>query len=117
MKMKDVELLPSGQEVLLQHPLIKANFSSLLFDFHFLYEQTMDVDHDEESIPEAKLAEVKTNLFTAFCYGAVTGTDTKSSFRRNFNLPEDALKKVAEKKSEIWTPDQDIKTTKPLSLV
>ena len=109
MKMSEVEIKTDVKERLKKHPLIEVNYKSLIMDFNIIYKDVLDQDHPEE-MPKHHLEEIKSNLFSAFCYGAVSATDTSSNFRRNFNLPKDVMEKISKKK--IITPDNSIQVPK-----
>lgn len=111
--MSEVEILEGVKDQLMAHPLISVNYTSLEKDFSFLYKDTLEVDQPEE-VPEAALVEAKSNLFMAFCWGAVTATDGNSTFRRNFNLPKKVLEQMGKKK--IIGPNEGNRTKSGLIL-
>lgn len=105
MKMSEVLIKTDVEELLKSHPLVEVNYKSILSDFNIIYADILDQDHPEE-FPEAQLKEIKSNIFSAFCYGVVSATDLKSQFRLNFNLPKEVEKKIANK---LILPDSEIK--------
>lgn len=107
MKMSEVTIKEDVEKLLKAHELIKVNYNSIMSDFNIIYADVLNQDHPEE-LPKEQLQEIKSNIFSAFCYGVVVATDTKSTFRQNFNLPKSVQEKIANK---LILPDKEIKTT------
>lgn len=86
------------------HSLIKANFPSMKADFERIYVETLEADQPEH-VSEEVLMSMKTDMLMTFMWGMVAATDTNSTFRKNFNLPPELLKKIENK---IITPEKKI---------
>lgn len=106
MKMNEVDYDKDKITLLFEFPIIKANLPHIQKDFEVAYEKALDTDMPEH-VPEDYISKLKTDLFTAFCHGVRMATYTDSSYRNNFTLPEEVMKKMQNK---IILPDNEIKT-------
>lgn len=100
-KLIDVPYTQSTMDRLKEHELIAVNIPTLKADFHSVYKDVLD---QELAIPEEHCSKIKSDLFAAFCRGAVTATDTTSAFRKNFNLPKSVVEEM--NKPQIILPDK-----------
>jgi hypothetical protein len=103
-KLFDAPYVKETMDKLCEHELIKVNFGGLRQDFHRIYEGILE---QVVPLPPDHAGKIKSDLFAAFCRGAVVATDIQSAFRKNFNLPESVIEEIA--KPKIILPDSDIK--------
>jgi hypothetical protein len=104
MKMADINITEPVVEHLKAINLIRVNYDSLLVDFSKQYYDYMMFDHPPE-VPEGMLQEMKSNLFTAFCFGALIAVDPASTFRQNFTLPQEVVSKIAQPNKQLLGSD------------
>ena len=101
--MKDVSYFGEKIEELKKHPILRDNLISIIEDFELAYKGTMD---SKFNLEEHQIAQIKTDLLTAFAYGCVVATDSNSNFRKRFKLPVemDPSKKIIQPVSKIIMP-------------
>lgn len=102
--LKDAPYNPETNKKLREHELIDVNFGALIDDFERVYAEVLK---QELPLPAEHAGKIKSDLFAAFCRGAVVATDTTSAFRKNFNLPNSVIE--AMNKPDIILPDNEIK--------
>lgn len=86
MKMLEVGFQEEHVEKLTAFPLIRDNIKSLEADFNKMYAKVLQVDLDLEM---EDILKIKSDLFQAFCYGAMKATERASCFRINFINPKE----------------------------
>ena len=86
--------------------ILNENIKNIEIDFIKMYNTSLST----ENLTKDQVGQIKSDLFIAFCYGLLTGSDTTSAFRRSFNLPDDMnpAKKIIDPNDRSKLPNSGI---------
>jgi len=84
-KPADVAYEQHKLDKLLEQTLLAWNLTNLIKDFETVYIEFMNQGYQ---LSEGQVAQLKTDLLMAFCYGAVTSCDINTNFRMGYKTPE-----------------------------